>query len=244
MNSVNIAICDDDYYFCAILEKYVLEYKEKSGIGVEIKVFQKGESLLKYIEDEHKFDLIFLDIELDTKTGIEIGNTIRKDMDDHISKIIFVTAKDGYELQLFGIQPLDFIKKPIDKVKLFSVIDLGLKLLHIEKGIFTYKKAHDFINVRIDEIVYFEKDGRKIKIVTTTGVDYFNGTLEQIKMQNPEIFAVPYNSFVVNWEKVNRLVKDHLIMQNGDKIPVSQRNAKAMRQKLMNFEKEVGNGIL
>ncbi len=92
--------------------------------------------------------------------------------------------------------------------------------------------------------MYFEKEGRKIKVVTTKGVDYFNGTLEHIKMQFPEIFVVPYNSFVVNWGKVDRLEKNQLIMQNGDKVPVSQRNAKEIRLKLMNFEREVGNGIL
>ncbi len=241
---VNIAICDDDEYFCSVLERYILEYRDKYLLNADVKIFYNGDELLKYTENEHKFDLIFLDIELDTKTGIEIGNTIRKDMDDHISKIVFVTSKDGYEPQLFGIQPLEFIKKPVNKDKLFEVIDLVLKLLHIEKANFTYKKAHYFINVRIDEIIYFEKEGRKIKIVTTTGVDYFNGTLEQIRLENPKIFAVPHNSFVVNWEKVDRYIKDQLIMKNGDKVPVSQRNAKEMRLKLMNFEREVGYDTL
>ncbi len=244
MVSVNIAICDDEDYFRSTMENLVLEYKEKNAMEIYVEPFATGEELLKYIENEHRFDIIFLDIELITKTGIEIGNTIRKDMDDHITKIIFVTSKDGYEQQLFGIQPLEFIKKPVAKDKVFYVIDLGLKLLNIEKAIFTYKKAHDFINVRIEEIMYFEKEGRKIKIVTTNGVDYFNGTLAHIKMQFPEIFVVPYNSFVVNWGKVDRLEKNQLIMQNGDKVPVSQRNAKEIRMKLMNFVREVGKGLL
>ncbi len=153
MVSVNIAICDDEDYFRSSMENLILEYKEKNAMEIYIEPFATGEELLRYIENEHRFDIIFLDIELNTKTGIEIGNTIRKDMDDHITKIVFVTSKDGYEQQLFGIQPLEFIKKPVEKDKVFYAIDLGLKLLNIEKAIFTYKKAHDFINVRIEEII-------------------------------------------------------------------------------------------
>ena len=235
---LSIAICDDNNYICSQIEKIILDYQKYKCEKFDIDIFCTGENIINFIKNEHSYVLIFLDIELGTTTGIEIGSKIRNEFDDYISKIVFITSKDGYESQLFDFQPLNFLKKPIEPRKIHKCIDLSLKLLGIENNTFEYKKGYDIIKVQIKNILYFEKIGRKIHIVTTFDEDFFYDTILNLKNELPKNFVEPHGSFIVNFNKIIRLKKDCLIMSNNIEIPVSQRNLKDIRTMLINSEME------
>lgn len=235
---LRIAICDDNNSICSEIEQFIIDYSKISTVKVEVDVFNSGENLLSFIKNEHYFDLIFLDIELNTTTGIKVGTTIREDFDDHISKIVFITSKQGYEKQLFDIQPLYFLPKPIKASRITKSIDLAIKLLDIDNKTFEYKKDYDIVKVRIQDILYFEKVGRKIKIVTHNDETFFNDSLSAIKNRLPQNFLEPHASFLVNFDKIARLSKDMIIMKDKKEIPVSQRNLKNIRDMILNGERD------
>lgn len=235
---LRIAICDDDYTICTEIEQIIMDYSKKLTVKLDVDVFDKGEKLLSHIKSEQRYDLIFLDIELNTTTGIQVGTTIREEFDDHISKIVFITSKQGYEKQLFDIQPLYFLPKPIKRYRIEKSIDLTIKLLDIDNKTFEYKKGCDVFKINVKDILYFEKYGRKIKIVTTSHEDYFNDTLSSVKKRLPQTFLEPHASFLVNFEKITRLTKDMIITTDKKEIPVSQRNLKSIRDMILNGERE------
>ncbi len=235
---LTIAICDDDNTICSEIEKIILEYEQVNDITFNIDVFYTGESLINYIKNEHSFDLIFLDIELGTTTGMVVGHKIRDELDDYISKIVFITSKEGYEQQLFDIQPLNFLKKPIAPQKLQKCINLSIKLLNRENKSFEYQKDYDIIKVKIKDILYFEKVGRKTKIVTTYGEDFFNATISSIKGRLPQNFIESHVSFLVNYHKIIKLKNDFIVMIDSKEIPVSRRNLQNIRTMLINSERE------
>lgn len=235
---IRIAICDDNNSICSEIEKIILDYQKRNCEKFDIDIFYTGESLIKSIESEHSFDIIFLDIELGTTTGIEVGNKIRGEFDDYISKIIFMTSKNGYESQLFDVQPLNFLKKPIETNKLQKCMDLCLKLFGRENQTFEYKKDYDIIKVKIKDIVYFEKEGRKIHLVTTKSEDFFNETISGIKARLPQNFIEPHESFLVDFNKIIKLTKNYIIMVNQKEIPVSRRNIQAIRTMLIDIERD------
>ena len=241
---LKIAVCDDDNTICSIIEKNIIDYGKASYVKVDIETFNRGEELLEFIEREHSFDLIFLDIELGTTTGIKVGTKIREDFDDHISKIVFVTSKNGYENELFDIQPLNFLRKPIDISKLQKCLDVAIKILGIENKTFEYKKGVDVVKVSLKDILYFQKEGKKIKIVTMNGENFFLETLAGIQNKLPEIFIEPHGSYLVNFEKIIRSSKDKLILVNKIEIPVSQRNLTNIRAMLLKSEREKKNVTL
>lgn len=234
---LRIAICDDNNLICSEIEQIIIDYSKHISVEIEITAFYRGEELLSHIRKYESFDLIFLDIDLDTTTGIKVGTTIREDFDDHISKIVFITSKQGYEKQLFDIQPLYFLPKPIVADRIEKSIDLAIKLLEIDNKTFEYKKDYDIIKVNIKDILYFEKVGRKIKIVTHNGQDHFNGSLSALKNGLPHTFLQPHSSFIVNFDKITHLRKDFIIMIDHKEIPVSQRNLKSIRDTLLNGER-------
>ncbi len=236
---LKIAVCDDDMHVCSEIEEAIIHYGKKNLYNIDIEVFISGEELINFIQKEHAFDLIFLDIELGSTTGIDIGSKIRNQLDDYISKIVFISSKTGYERKLFDVQPLNFLVKPIDQENLIKCIELALKLLDKEKRIFKYQVSHDFKQVAIKEIMYFENRLRKVSIIMCNGMDEFYGSLENIKKQLPNTFISPHTSYIVNYNYIEKISGETIFMKNGVAIPISKRKLKEIHNLQIQFIKEI-----
>ncbi len=235
---IKIAICDDDKYICSIIEDIILEYKKNTNTSLEVEVFFSGKEFLKYIKERERFDLIFLDIELCDTTGIEIANEIRKNMEDYISKIVFITSKSGYEKQLFDTQPLNFIEKPILKDKILHSVKLTEKLNNIENNYFEFKTGVSIYKVKYSDILYFERNKRKIDLITINNRYSFYKTLNELNSILPKIFISPNNSQIINFNNTQIISKEKITMINKDEIYISQRSKSAVRKFIMEFEKD------
>lgn len=242
---LKIAICDDDTTMCLQIEKFILEYAKSDFTDIKIEVFNAGEHLIKFITEEHDFDLIFLDIELGTTTGVEIGHKIRNELDDHISKIVFISSKTGYESKLFEVQPLNFLRKPVDKADITKCIELVKKILSASEPMFDYQVGREIIKVRVKDILYFEVNNKKIKIVTIDSADgYFYGNLDSIKAKLPKIFVSPHHSFLVNYNFIDKFTKKDIFMTNKAVIPVSRKGITHIQDMHIKMIKEISDATL
>lgn len=92
----SIAICDDQNAICSEIETILLEYQKLTMQEIQIEVFYSAEKLNTFMEYEHNFDLIFLDIEMEGLNGLELGRKIREEMDNQITQIVYVSGKESY----------------------------------------------------------------------------------------------------------------------------------------------------
>lgn len=235
---LKIAICDDNVSISTEVEQIILEYAKERELKFDISVFNKGEDMINFVKREHNFDLIFLDIELGTTTGVEIGTIIRQELCDHISKIVFISGADGYEMDLFNLQPLNFLRKPIEKEKICKCIDLALEILGRENLSFEYKHNHQIKKIPYKDIIYFESFLKKIKIVSVNFEDEFYGSLDKIKDSLPKNFISPHRSYVVNFSNIISIKTNNLTMLNEETIPISRNNLKNIRLLQLSIEKE------
>ena len=87
-----IGICDDDEGLCGELEKMLYDYGKENKLQMNIDIWYQGESLCRFLRENKKIlDVLFLDIELLTTNGIEVGRFIREE-------------QENMELQLFTFQ--------------------------------------------------------------------------------------------------------------------------------------------
>ena len=113
-----VGICDDDKILCSLLEEQIQELSAEFLVKFEIEVWYCGESLERDLKKGVTLDILFLDIELLQKDGIEIGAFIRDEMGDTDTHIVYISSKQGYAMELFKMQPLEFLVKPISAVRL------------------------------------------------------------------------------------------------------------------------------
>ena len=162
-----IAVCDDVASVCNELKTMIMDMKNDLICKeITIDTFYSGEALIDNIKEENLYDLIFLDIELGKINGVEVGHIIRKQMEDYVTKIIYISSKDIYDRQLFDVQPLHFLKKPIDSKKVFDDIQLAMKISEKENRNFEFKSFRNTIKVPYRDILYFESRGRKTILFT------------------------------------------------------------------------------
>jgi len=229
----NIGICDDGKNICASLEEMVLLYAEKNKLKMEIQVWYAGEDLCKYLEQSGHLDILFLDIELIKLSGIQVGSFIRNKLLDRGMQIIYISNNSSYALELFKTQPMDFLVKPITAQQIENALDLAIELLEKNTKLFEFQNGRDYYYISYGEIIYFESEGRKIKIVAQGAEKEFYGTIRELEKRLPKEFLTVHQSYVINRMHVVRYTYETVEMDNGTILSISKAYRKQIRERLL-----------
>lgn len=228
---LRIGICDDDENFLKELERELSKYADGKDIMAEIELFAEASLLLAALEKRGLFDILFLDIELKQGTGIEVGKKIRSDLKNEVMQIVFVSSREQYAMQLFELRPMNFLIKPVGSKKAAYIMDEYNRLFGFESRFFTYKKRKQEYKVNEQCIIYFQSQGKKIKILTQDGAREFYGKLSDISAGlNPHLFCQVHKSFLVNSRYVLEFRAREVEMVNHEIIPISQSMRKEVNQ--------------
>ena len=233
---IMVAICDDETKIGAELECALLDIFDKLNIKYEIDVFFAGEELYRKMEAGAHYDLIFLDIEFAKGeiNGIEVGRLIREAHQNYFVSIVYISWEKKYALQLFDIQPLNFLVKPLEYEKIEEVIRKYMKIAGLWSGEFTYKIGHDTFKVLTKDIIYIESYDRKLIMHLSGGKeDEFYGSLKDVyeKQLKRFDFLFIHNSYVVNYDYVTALKFDKvLLVDSAMPLPISKHRRSEVRE--------------
>lgn len=239
---LNIAIIDDDDNICAELENILQDYLKKEYIKYNIDTFYSGKKFIDYLKNENTYDIIFLDIEIGDLTGLDVGKYIRESLKDEMIKIIYISSYTSYAMKLFKIRPTDFLIKPINKDEVINLINILINLLNTQYEYFEFNIDFNNIKVYLKDIIYFNKikASRKIILKTKDKDFIFYGKIKDIyETLKDKRFIKPFNSFIVNYDYVDFIDKDKLILINDEIIPISRDNFKQIKSLQIKFLKEI-----
>lgn len=167
---IRIAVVDDEKETCDSIAGLLRKYESKQNIYLELKTYLNGENLLFDFSESLYYDLILLDIEMEKINGVEIGTLIRNKYENYKTKIIYISSKTKYAMQLFEIMPFNFLEKPISEENLYPCLDKYIKL-YINDLFFEYKVRNEIKKIPINDIVYIESSGKYLTIHCNS-VDY------------------------------------------------------------------------
>lgn len=111
---VNIAICDDDGKFLDIENAIISQYMDSRKIEYHIDQFRSGQALIDMGQDVDVYSLIFLDVEMETLSGLETAKKIREHSQVPIA---FVTAYISYSLEGYKVNAIRYILKEMDSFR-------------------------------------------------------------------------------------------------------------------------------
>jgi DNA-binding LytR/AlgR family response regulator len=226
---LKIALCDDDIVICTIIENILLKHSTKMAYKVEVETFYLGTNLIDSIKKGDSFDLIYLDIEMEQINGVEVGEYIRNELNDQITEIVYVSGSNRYDRQLFDLQPLNFIPKPIKEVDVVKSYNLCLKRKKNFVMTFHYKKRKSIFKIPLNNILYFESKGQKIRIVTTKGEDTFYSSMSKVLEHLPEHLFIQINRYtVINFDHALSVAKNNVILSNHESFPVGRTKKEAL----------------
>ena len=189
-----------------------------------------GEEAIKLIE-EHKPDLVFLDIQMPGMTGFEVLEHLHI-----VPNIIFVTAYDEYALKAFEVNALDYVLKPIELSRLEKAIE-KVDSKNQEQDIHTNKElSHEsqiFIKdgekcwfVKLDKVRMFESEGNYVRLYFDDSKPMILKSLNNLekRLNNKEFFRIS-RKYIINlsWvEKVEAWFNGGLrvTLKTGEKLDI------------------------
>lgn len=221
---IKVAICDDDVKFTGEFEEKVHRISQKQNSSIDIEVFFDGKELVRNICDQNiKYDLIFLDIEMKEMDGITVARKIREV--DEIVLIIYVTGYKSYALEAYDVHPFQFLVKPIDTDVLEKYICKAYEKIVLE-DYYCYKYGKDSFRISLKNILYFQSKRRIVFIHKTNGsVDKYyeklNDIEERLKKSKIYFWRI-HQSYLVNSRYVVRKSYDQVELINGKVLFVSE----------------------
>lgn len=232
-----IAICDDEQNVCSAIEKLLCSAAEEIGLTIDAEVFYSGQSLYDALKGGNHFDLIFLDIEMDGMNGIDVSDKLRNVLEDVDTEIVYVTCTTQYDRKLFDYHPLAFVPKPPKKEQLQRALGLVLKKKKIRDPYFSFSYQRQVQTIPFRDILYFESENRKIRVVTGTRAYSYYGNLSDLPSSLPSFFFQIHRSYIVNLHQIARYGGKEVTMRNGQEISVGKNyRAAFLNQQLSEME--------
>jgi len=233
---LKIAILAGERSFCSVLETLLETISENLYMHLNIEPWYSGETLCNYLKKGNRFNVIFLEIELDCLNGIDVGRFIRDDLEDTETQIIYVSSKRNHAMQLFDTQPFSFLLKPLNPSDLSTVMRKLLKVIAIQNHFFEYQAGREIFKIPYNEIIYFKSDLHKIVIISKKQELYFYGKLKEIITLLPVNFLSIHNSFIINKNYVSRYSLKYVVMSNNHILSISKKYQKIMQKKYMSTD--------
>ena len=235
---IKFAICDDEPLMAQELAGHLADYmKENLITAYSLSSFSDGRALLDAID---RFDVIFLDIQMEQPDGMETAKLLRR-RGDH-SLLVFVTVLKELVFDAFQVEAYDYLLKPLDRARFKQTMERVLRSLD-------RKTAEDIVIQRgtgcevvlLSDIVYCEVLGRKIYLHKHDGTvsDYYD-KLEDLERRVDGRFFKCHRSFLVNLDYVRGCQDGQVLLAQGERIPASRLRERELTQALLRYMKERG----
>ncbi len=236
---LRIIIVEDELHSRESLRNLVNDYCE------DVEVVAVAESVEEGLEKiiNHKPDLLFLDIEMQTGTGFDLLEQSK----NFSFEVIFTTAFEHYALKAIKFSAIDYLLKPID------VEELQAAVVKVQKKKDTLTQNKKLINL-LSNIQNKDSKQHKITLATSEGLEFINVTdiifceangsytnfhLKQEKnlivskhlkeyenLLNEYNFLRVHQSYLINLAEVEKFVKSnggYIIMKGGEQVSISHK---------------------
>ena len=235
--ALNIAICDSDVKFTSIVEDILQKKTAKMNVNVETEVFFDGRALLNNVQNGNKYDLIFLDIEVDHIDGIEVARDIRKN--DKNVLFIYISDNEQSWKELFEVNPFRFLSKPLDTILLATYFEAAIEKITTEDVYFQYTFNKRVCKVLLNDVVYFESRNRMINIFFADGSSSsFYGKLNEIEddiVDSNSQFLRIHQSYLINCNFVREAISNNVTLTSAAQktvLKISRERQSDVRSKL------------
>jgi len=244
---------DDEQLACDELSYLLQDFPE-------VDIVATGSNGLEALELIRKMepDLVFLDVNMPGLDGMGVVRQLRE-KGVELPHVIFVTAYDQYAVEAFRLEALDYLLKPVDKVRLAESVDRARRSIQERKSpevsatgagaapapqpaprnkLAVRCNNRHFI-VDANEVIYATIDDGLITLVTTNleGLSNYR-TIEDLQAAlDREQFWRVHRSYLVNINRIKEVVpwfKSSYQLRMDDKkhteVPVSRVQTRRLRE--------------
>lgn len=214
-----IAICDDEKEQSDYLAQTVSEWAGEQH-SVSIKLFPSAEAFLFEYENNNIFDILLLDVEMNTITGIDLAKQIRK-KDKH-AEIVFVTSHVEFMGEGYEVDALHYLLKPVKKEKLLWVLDKAAERLLIEPPSVLIHCGGETVKLMETDILYVESFLHYIVIHTVNGEYKIKESISTFEKKLSKAFFRIHRSYIASLVHIIRISRTEVTIEGNITLPLSR----------------------
>ena len=235
-----LAICEDQQEYldavCSLLDTWEAEH----NAAVRRKAFHSAAEMLESARQE-RFTFYLLDVMMPGMNGIEAAREIR--CFDDAAEIVFLSSSPDFAYESYGVRALNYLLKPVEREKLFALLDqLCLREQKPQEAL-TLKTATTIIRVPYACISYVEVIGKHVYFHLVDGdVREVTGSLKEFEaalLSRAEFMRV-HRSYIVNMLQIEELSFAGLRTMGGECLPVSRTLRKEVASQWLDYHLEGG----
>jgi len=178
--------------------------------------------------DEHRPDVMFLDIQMPGATGLEVAREA-----SGRCHVVFVTAYDQHAVAAFDQGAVDYVLKPVSAARLFTAVSrlkqrlgtpparLDATLSGLAGAAAAPAAARQYLRwinasvgqnvklITVDEVSYFQADNKYTRVVTGEGEALIRKPLKELVEElDPNQFWQIHRSTLVNASSIAGVTRD------------------------------------
>lgn len=216
MKKLKILLVEDDTLISEMTKELLIECADHSIF----QAYSFSEALICLAKE--KFDLIFLDINLNgNKDGVELAQIIKKKFG---TPFVFITSY-GDRLTIeraTNENPEAYLTKPISFPKVYSTLSIiANKIEDLER--IKFKDSGEDKKLLVDDLMFLKTDNIYLELHTAERKIVIRSTLENFIEENPfESLIRVHRSYLINKKHVSHSTGQSVIIDNHE-IPVSRK---------------------
>ncbi|MEE1943869.1 LytTR family transcriptional regulator DNA-binding domain-containing protein [Pedobacter sp. KR3-3] len=210
---IRTILIDDEALARDVVKHYLKDYPDIEVVAECCDGFEG----LKAIT-QHKPDFIFLDVQMPKISGFEMLELV-----ENPPAVIFTTAFDEYAIKAFEVNAVDYLLKPIEKIRFEQAMQkLPGKLAKEENSSnelletaslspaqnsrIVVKSAGVIKIIPVSELHYIEADDDYVKLSTSEGNFHKNKTMGFFEQTlDPAQFIRIHRSYIINLAQVTKI---------------------------------------
>ena len=224
----HIAICDDESGTRSTLYNYVERFGGEFGKPLHCVVFHSANELLQAYPK--KLDLLFLDIRMAGIDGMTAAKEIRS-FDPQVC-LIFITTEHQYALEGYSVRAFGFLKKPVSYAQFYHELSCALNhidALRARDDCIFLKTGGQSERLLVSSILYCEVRNHSVEVHLQNGKRLYRCQMKELEELLASYgFFRCHASYLVNSARIVRIETDSLLLDRGDRVPISQHRRKAL----------------
>lgn len=208
---MEIAVVDDE----KAIREHICVLIEEQQPGSRIEAYPTGEELLS---SGKRFDIVFLDIQMEGMNGIETARSLRERQGDTV--LIFITGIKEYVFDALALYAFQYLLKPIDEGKFAEVLERAVReaARKKERRVLFIKSR----NLTLDqsEILYIESRAKKAEIYTAGAAQAIEiyASMDELAGQLGENFYRCHRAYIVNMDCITEYDSESITLTTGDRV--------------------------
>ena len=233
---LEIAVCDDESFYREKIQRLLEEYLAERSLEYRIQLFLSGEEFLKHCANRVKYDIVFMDINMEKVDGIQAAMQMRAFHSD--TYLVLVTAFINYALEGYKVNAVRYIMKDTLDTAMTECMDAVMEKMKIAQVSFSFMEGERklytdnilYVESRKHKSVFFYMEAEIVKYQIYEKLDWVEEKLSGFH------FLRIHKSYLVNMKHIRKINNYTAFLDTGEELPVPRSRFRAAKETFVAYK--------